>query len=109
MRDEQWLDNLSGSGESGDSGSAAGDGSDGSGGGSANAAGDESQGKRRKREDTVKTCGMIDGIPVQCAGDDSLEDPPVVTAVVSSSVVFENKFIDIFAGVEPLVREVHTA
>ena len=107
MRVEDEFDILSG--ESGDSGSAAGDGSDGSGGDGTSAAGDESQGKRRKREDTtVKTCGTIDGIPVQCAGD-SLEDPPVVNTVISSSVVFENKFIDVYAGVKTPVREVHTA
>ena len=97
------------SGETGDSGSSAGDGSDGSGGDGTSAAGDESQGKRRKREDTtVKTCGTIDGIPVQCAGD-SREDPPVINAVISSSVVFENKFIDVYAGVKTTVREVRTA
>ena len=65
--------------------------------------------KRRKRADTttVKTCGMIDGVAVQCSGN-SLADAPVETAAVSQSVVFENKFIDIFAGVEPNVRKVKT-
>ena len=90
---------------SGSEASTAGDGSQGD-----SATGDSStQGsnKRRKREDTtVKTCGTIDGIPVQCSGGDSLESPPAETTVVSSSVVFENKFIDIFAGDEPNVRKV---
>ena len=59
---------------------------------------------RKKRE--VKFCGQIDGIPVQCAGD-TLAAPPVETTAVSDSVVFENKFIDIFAGTEAEVRKVH--
>lgn len=105
MTTELGLDNLSGSG--GGSGGGSGDGSDGSGGGSTSASGEE--GKRKKR--AVKTCGTIDGIPVECAGDggNSLDEPPAEDTVVSNSVVFENKFIDIFAGVEPLVREVHSA
>ena len=53
----------------------------------------------------MKTCGMIDGVPIQCAGA-SLADAPAETTAVSQSVVFENKFIDIFAGVEPNVRKV---
>ena len=77
---------------------------------STEATGDSSQqgsNKRRKRADTttVKTCGMIDGVPIQCAGA-SLADAPAETTAVSQSVVFENKFIDIFAGVEPNVRKV---
>ena len=67
------------------------------------AQGSEDSSERRKRE--VKTCGMIDGIPVQCSGD-NLEEAPVETTAVSHGVVFENKFIDIFAGVEPGVRMV---
>ena len=59
--------------------------------------------ERKKRE--VKTCGTIDGIPVQCSGD-NLEEAPVETTVVSHGVIFENKFIDIFAGVEPGIRMV---
>ena len=49
---------------------------------------------------------MIDGIPVQCSGD-NLEEAPVETTAVSHGVVFENKFIDIFAGVEPGIRMVN--
>ena len=50
----------------------------------------------------------IDGIPVQCSGgkEDDLEEAPVETTVVSHGVIFENKFIDIFAGVEPEIRMV---
>ena len=48
---------------------------------------------------------MIDGIPVQCSGD-NLEEAPMETTAVSHGVVFENKFIDIFAGVEPGIRMV---
>ena len=53
----------------------------------------------------MKTCGTIDGIPVQCSGD-NLEEAPVETTAVSNGVVFENKFIDIFAGIEPGIRMV---
>ena len=54
----------------------------------------------------MKICGSIDGIPVQCSGD-NLEEAPVETTAVSNGVVFENKFIDIFAGIEPGIRMVN--
>ena len=61
----------------------------------------------------MKTCGVIDGVPVQCPGDTSLAktlaDAPEASGAVSSDVVFENKFIDIFANVEADVREVSLA
>lgn len=61
----------------------------------------------------MKTCGEIDGVPVQCPGDTSLAktlaDAPEASGAVSSDVVFENKFIDIFANVEADVREVSLA
>ena len=58
---------------------------------------------RRKRE--AKTCGYETDGSYVCTTD-NLKEPPNETTVVSNSVIFENKFIDIFAGVKPDIRKV---